>query len=120
MIHALAADAVLALHMAFIVWVAAGALAVLWQPWLAMAYLPAAGWAVFISLTGRICPLTPIEQQLRIAAGEQGYAGGFIDHYLIAVIYPSGLTREMQIGIGVAVLVFNAALYGWLIYRHRA
>lgn len=119
MIYALAADAVLALHLAFIVWVAVGGAAALWRPWLAWLHLPAAAWGVFVSLSGRLCPLTPLEQWLRVAAGEQGYAGGFIDHYLIALVYPSGLTRDMQIGIGLFVVSLNVGLYGWLLYRRR-
>lgn len=119
MFYALLADAVLIGHFLFIVWVACGAVAVNWRPGLVFAHLPAIGWGVYVELSGRLCPLTPLEQQLRRAAGEQGYAGGFIDHYLVALIYPDGLTRSAQIAIGMAVLGFNIAAYAALLYRRR-
>ena len=119
MTYALAADAVLVLHLAFILWMACGGVAALVRPRLAFVHLPAVAWGMYVSLTGRLCPLTPLEQRLRLAAGEQGYAGGFIDHYLIALIYPEGLTRPMQVGIGIALLAFNLCLYGELLYRKK-
>ncbi|WP_348523034.1 DUF2784 domain-containing protein [Endozoicomonas sp. G2_2] len=73
----------------------------------------------YVSLAGQVCPLTPIEQQWRIAAGQRGYDGGFIDHYLMAVIYPAGLTREVQIAIGIAVIGCNIVLYGLAVARRR-
>ena len=79
-------------------------------PWLAAGHLPAAAWAVWIEWSGGICPLTPLELRLRQAAGQQGYGGGFIEHYLTAAIYPEGLTRELQFAIGGFVLALNAAI----------
>jgi hypothetical protein len=105
------ADAVLVLHGLFILWVVAGGLAVWRRPWLATGHLPAAAWAVWIEWSGGICPLTPLELRLRQAAGQQGYRGGFIEHYLTAAIYPEGLTRELQLAIGGLVLVLNIAVY---------
>lgn len=119
MFYTLAADAVLFGHLLFIVWVALGAAAVWWRPWLALLHLPAIAWGVYVELSGRLCPLTPIEQQLRHAAGEQGYSGGFIDHYLVAMIYPDGLTRSAQIAIGLAVIALNIVTYAALLYRSR-
>ena len=119
MFYALLADGVLIGHFLFIVWVALGALAVNWRPALVFAHLPAIGWGVYVELSGRLCPLTPLEQQLRRAAGEQGYAGGFIDHYLVALIYPDGLTRSAQIAIGLGVLGLNIVAYTALLYRRR-
>lgn len=119
MTYALAADAVLVLHLAFILWTAFGGIAALVRSRLAFLHLPAVAWGMYVSLTGRLCPLTPLEQRLRLAAGEQGYAGGFIDHYLIAIIYPEGLTRAMQVGIGIALLALNLCLYGALLYRKK-
>lgn len=119
MLHAILADTVLITHLAFILWVALGGIAVIWRPWLALVHLPAVFWGAYVELSGRICPLTPLEQQLRQAAGQQGYSGGFIDHYLIAVIYPTGLTRTHQIAIGAAVVGCNVALYVWVLYQRR-
>lgn len=113
MVHAWLADAVLVLHGLFIVWVVLGALAVAWRSWLAWLHLPAAAWGVWISWSGGFCPLTPLEQSLRRAAGQAGYEGGFIEHYLGAAIYPEGLTAAHQIVFGVAVLGVNAVLYAW-------
>jgi Protein of Unknown function (DUF2784) len=124
MTHALLADAVLVLHGLFIVWAVLGGLAVLWRGVLAWLHLPAALWGVWIEWSGRLCPLTPLEQSLRRAAGQGGFEGGFIDHYLTAVIYPEGLTREMQWLFGAIVLVINLVLYAIaghrVISRHRS
>jgi hypothetical protein len=109
----LLADAVLVLHLAFVLFVAAGVLAVARWRRLAWLHLPAVAWGVGISLTGTVCPLTPLEQWLRTRAGQQGYAGGFIEHYLLGIVYPEGLTRGLQIGIGIAALGLNLAAYAW-------
>jgi Protein of Unknown function (DUF2784) len=110
--HAFLADAVLLLHGLFIVWVVFGGLAVIARPLFAWLHLPAVAWAVWISWSGSYCPLTPLEQSLRRAAGQAGYEGGFIEHYLGALIYPEGLTASLQIAYGAVVLVINLALYG--------
>ena len=115
----LLADAVLVFHGLFIAWAALGALAVCRWPRLAMVHLPALAWAVWIESSGRICPLTPLENSLRRAAGESGYSGGFIEHYLGRIIYPAGLTREAQWTVAGALLLFNAAVYGLLVARRR-
>lgn len=117
MLAAWAADAVLVLHGLFIVWVVAGGLAVLRWPGLAAAHLPAALWGVWIEWSGGICPLTPLENRLRVAAGQLGHEGSFIERYLTSAIYPDGLTRGMQFALGAVVLLLNAALYGLLIRR---
>lgn len=112
------ADAVLVLHGLFIVFVMIGAFGVMRWPRLAWLHLTAVAWAVYVAAAGRICPLTPLENTLRQAAGEAGYSGGFIEHYLLGAIYPDGLTRSVQIGLGVFVLVLNVALYArWLARR---
>jgi Protein of Unknown function (DUF2784) len=117
----LAADLVLILHGLFIVWVVLGGLAVLWRGWLAALHLPAVAWSVWISWSGHFCPLTPLEQSLRRAAGQAGYEGGFIEHYLTAAIYPAGLTSDAQIALGFAVLAVNAGLYAlWWRRRRQA
>ena len=115
-----AADAVLLLHLGFIVFVMLGALLVMRWPWVIIAHVPAVAWGAFVEATGRICPLTPIENRLRREAGLSNYGDGFVEHYLTRILYPEGLTREAQYVLAGVVLVFNAALYGWLLYRrHR-
>jgi len=118
--YAIAADAILVVHFLFILFVAAGGLLALRWRRLVYLHVPAVCWGVYVSLSGRFCPLTVVEQSLRSAAGQRGYAGGFIDHYLVAVIYPEGLTRPMQIGIGLVVISINAWVYGYMVYRRRA
>jgi len=117
MMPGLFADAVLVLHLAFIVFVVAGGLLVWRFPWVATAHIPAVLWGIYIELSGNICPLTPIENRLRHMAGETGYTGGFIEHYLMPAIYPHGLTREIQFVLASVVIIVNLSAYGWLIYR---
>jgi hypothetical protein len=113
------ADAVLVLHGLFIVFAALGALLVAWRRHWVWAHLPALAWAVWIQVTHGICPLTPLENRLRHAAGQAGYEGGFIEHYLEPLIYPAGLTPQHQIAIAVALVAANALLYVWAFLRHR-
>ena len=113
----LAADLLVIVHGLFIVFVVAGGFLALWRPWLAFAHLPAAAWGAWIEFAGRICPLTPLENEFRRAAGEQGYARGVIEHDRIPIIYPGGLTREIQVALGVAVIVINVVAYGLLMRR---
>ncbi|SEA15074.1 DUF2784 domain-containing protein [Variovorax sp. YR216] len=113
----LLADAVLLLHGAFILFVLAGG-ALVWRwPRLAWLHLPAVAWAIWIEGSGGICPLTPLENEFRHAAGLAGYGGGFIEHYLLAAIYPDGLTRGMQIGLGAFVALLNLTVYAGLLLR---
>ncbi len=111
MVYAWLADAVFLLHLGFVLFVALGGLPVLRWPRLAWVHLPCVGWGVLIEFAGWVCPLTPLEVELRRLAGEAGYAGGFIEHYLTGVLYPAGLTRRGQIALGFAALGINAALY---------
>jgi hypothetical protein len=117
MSFALLADVVLVLHGLFIVWVLAGGLAVVWRPLLAWLHLPAVAWGVWVSWSGSYCPLTPLEQSLRRAAGQAGYEGGFIEHYLGRLIYPEGLTPALQFAFGAVVLGINCAAYAWVAHR---
>lgn len=119
MLYRLLADAVLLLHLAFILFVVFGALLVWRFRQLAWLHMPAVIWAGVIQFTGGVCPLTPLENHLRRLGGEVGYAGGFIEHYLLPVIYPPGLTHEMQVALGFAVIVINGLAYGWLLFRAR-
>lgn len=119
MLYRLAADAVVLVHGAFILFVVAGGLLVARWRFVAYLHLPAALWAVVLELRGWICPLTPLEVYLRQQAGDAGYAGGFIEHYLIPLIYPGALTRSMQIGLGLAALALNVGIYSWVLLRRR-
>lgn len=119
MIHRLLADLVVFAHLLFIVFVVlGGGLALRW-PRLAVVHLPAACWGAFIELSGGICPLTPLENAWRQAAGEAGYAGSFIEHYLLPIIYPAGLTRDIQFVLAALVVVINVAAYARLLSRRR-
>jgi hypothetical protein len=114
----LAADVVVLAHLAFILFGMFGALLALkwrWIPWL---HVPAVAWAAWVELSGRICPLTPLERWFRRAAGEAGYEGDFIDRYVTAFIYPEGLTRELQIVLGVLLVTLNGAIYA-MVWRRR-
>jgi hypothetical protein len=105
------ADAVLVLHLAFIAFALLGGLLVLRAPRLAWLHLPVVAWAAGIAFLGGICPLTPLENRLRAMGGEAGYGGGFIEHYLAALIYPEGLTRGVQAALGALVLAVNLVAY---------
>ena len=113
----LAADVVALFHLVFVLFVVSGGLLVWRWPRLAWLHLPAVTWGALIEFAGWLCPLTPLENHLRQAVGEAGYAGGFIDHYLWSLLYPAGLTREGQWALGAGVLVFNVAVYGILWVR---
>ena len=116
----LAADSVLLAHLAFILFALfGGALAARWR-WMPLVHLPMAAWAAFVELTGRICPLTDIENALRIRAGQSGYSQSFVEHYLLGLIYPDGLTRELQFALAATVVVVNLAIYAWLVWRWRS
>ncbi len=112
------ADAVLLAHLAFVVFVALGGVLVLRWPRLAWVHVPAALWGAVVELTGAVCPLTPLENSLRRRAGHVPYAGGFVDHYVTAVLYPVTLTRSRQVALGVLVLAVNGIVY-WLVIRTR-
>jgi hypothetical protein len=104
-------------HLAFILFAVLGGLLVLYRSWLCLVHLPAAAWGVFIELSGRICPLTPLENHFRRLSGSAGYRGGFVEHYLLPLIYPAGLTREVQLVLALGVLLGNLAVYGFVAHR---
>jgi hypothetical protein len=120
MLYRFAADAVLGVHLAFIVFVVLGGLVALRYRWAALIHLPTALWGVFIEVSGRMCPLTTWENALRRRAGESGYADSFIEHYVLPLIYPTGLTREGQLWLAAIVIVMNIVVYACVVYRHRA
>jgi hypothetical protein len=117
--HAALADLLVALHFLFVLFVAFGAVLALRWPRVAWLHVPAAVWGAFVELTGRICPLTPLENELRELGGGAGYQGTFIEHYLVPVLYPPGLTTRLQTALGVGVIAINVAVYA-LICKRRA
>jgi hypothetical protein len=118
--YRLLADLVLIFHAGFVLFVVLGGLLTLRWPRMAWVHLPVVLWGAGIEFVGGICPLTPLENHWRRLAGEQGYSGGFVDHYVIAFLYPDGLTRTHQIIVGLFVLALNVAIYAWALRRRRA
>ena len=106
-------------HFAFILFVMFGALLALRWPRAPWVHLPLFFWGGYVELAGKVCPLTPLENRLRRAAGETEYVGGFIEHYLLPIIYPSGLTRNVQLVLGVGLILMNILLYTWVLHRRR-
>ena len=119
-VFGLAADLTVALHAVFALFVAFGGLLALRWRRVMWAHLPAAAWGVLIEFGGWICPLTPLENQLRQRAGDRAYPGDFIQHYLLPALYPAHLTRAAQVAIGSAALVFNIIVYRRLFAGQRA
>ena len=119
MIEPILADGVVLAHFGFILFVVFGGFLLLRWKWIAGLHLPAVLWAAAIEFRHGICPLTPLEQGLRRAAGEAGYSGSFIEHYLIPIIYPAGLDERLQYVLGTLVIVINLAIYGWVLLRRR-
>lgn len=119
MAYQILADILVVLHLAFIVYVVAGGLLSWRWPRNALVHLPCAVWGALIECTGWICPLTPLEVRWRIQAGQAGYEGGFIDHYVLPVVYPEGLTRTCQLWLGGGVILLNLAVYAILSARWR-
>ena len=117
MLWRLAADLVLLIHLMFIIHAVFGGLLAFWRRWLIWIHLPASIWATTVVILGWPCPLTPVEIHLRQMAGDTGYSGSFIEHYLVPVIYPAGLARPLQVVLGLGVLVVNILVYGLLLLR---
>jgi hypothetical protein len=118
--YRLLADLLVLLHGAFVLFVVVGGLLVLRWPRLARIHLPAAVWGVLIELFHWGCPLTRLENYARRRGGEAGYPGGFIDHYIVPLIYPAGLTPRIQVVLGLLLLVFNLLVYAHLWRRWRS
>jgi Protein of Unknown function (DUF2784) len=114
-----AADLLVALHAAFALFVALGALLAFRWRRVVWVHVPAAGWGVFIEFSGWVCPLTPLENAVRLRAGDPAYTGDFIQHYVLPALYPSQLTRGTQLAIGSAALLFNVLVYYRLFHRCR-
>jgi hypothetical protein len=115
----MAADVLVVIHATFVLFVVTGGVLVWRWPRVAWLHVPAAIWGAAVELFGWICPLTPLENELRARAGAQGYTGGFVEHYLMPVLYPEGLTRNAQVMMGAFVVVLNVGVYAALVVRHR-
>ncbi|MBO1012801.1 DUF2784 domain-containing protein [Achromobacter sp. SD115] len=119
MSYRLLADLVLIVHGLFVAFVVFGGLLALWKRWIAYLHLPALAWGALVIGMGWICPLTPLEISLRQQAGQQGYGGGFIEHYVLALIYPEGITRATQIVLATLLIVGNIIVYTMWARRGR-
>jgi hypothetical protein len=119
MIDGILADAMMLLHLTFVLFVVFGGLLVWRFARLALAHVPAFVWGAYIEISGGHCPLTGVENRLRQSAGEAGYDSGFIEHYIYPVVYPPGLTRTTQYWLAAIVLGLNGAVYAWMLLRRR-
>jgi len=119
MLYRLLADAILLFHLLFILFALFGGLFILWRKWIVFVHLPTAAWATLVGFTGWICPLTPLEKSFREVAGDLGYSGGFIEHYIIPIIYPAALGMDMHMVLGYIALAINLVIYALVIYRYR-
>ncbi|HET9530806.1 MAG TPA: DUF2784 domain-containing protein [Blastocatellia bacterium] len=119
MSYRILADFVVLLHLAFVLFVLFGGLLVLKWKRCALIHIPAFFWGALIEFTGWICPLTPLENWLRQKGGERGYSDGFIEHYIVALLYPASLSRRLQITFGILVLIVNLGVYGYIVWRGR-
>ena len=119
MLARILADAIVVAHLAFIAFVLVGGAWVLLRPRVAWVHLPAVAWVAYAELSATICPLTPLENVLRRRAGDAGYDGGFVEHYVIPVIYPAGLTPDIQWTLGAVVIAVNLAVYA-IAWRRRS
>lgn len=117
MFYHILADLVVIVHLLFIIFALFGGLLLLLRNYLVFLHIPAAIWAALISFKGWLCPLTPLENHLRSAAGSEGYTVGFVEHYLIPVIYPVGLTPTIQILFGIIVVIANLGIYAFVYYK---
>lgn len=117
MAYQIAADMILVLHLAFVLFAVLGSLLVFWRRYLIWLHLPVMLWAIWIEFRGGLCPLTDLENWLHQQSGSVGYQGSFIEHYVELLLYPPGLTRTTQMVLGAVVLIINFGLYGLLLFR---
>lgn len=115
--YRISADAVVLLHLAFVLFVALGGLLVVRRRKWAWLHIPVALWGAAVELAGWVCPLTPLENWLREMGGGEGYTGDFVARWVLPCLYPEGLTRSSQVALGLFVILANAALYSWAILR---
>lgn len=119
MLAGLAADALVLVHLAFIVFVVLGGLLALRWPRAIWVHLPAMVWGAYVEFAGSVCPLTPLEQALRERAGGESYSGGFIEHYVTPLVYPGEITEQTGMLLGIGVLVANALVYAFVMAKRR-
>lgn len=119
MLYRVLADIVVVVHLGFVAFVVLGGFAAIRWPRIAWIHLPCAAWGAWISVAGWICPLTPLEHRLRVAADAGAYTGGFVEHYLLPLLYPGAMTRPIQVALGVGVLTVNAVAYTIVLRRRR-
>ena len=117
MIYHTLASLVVVIHLSFVIFVVLGAVLTLWRRWIVWLHFPALLWAIWIEFSGGICPLTPLENWLRIQEGQGGYEGDFVATYLLPVLYHAGLTRNVQLLLAITVIVINVAIYGSIVYK---
>ncbi|MGD8430770.1 MAG: DUF2784 domain-containing protein [Ectothiorhodospiraceae bacterium] len=115
--YRLLADGVLLLHFVFVAFVVLGGFLCLWRVWVAWLHLPAAAWSVAVNAQGWICPLTPLEWRLRMAAGRGAYEGGFLEHYLAPLVYPPSLPPSAGLVLGLGLFAWTAGVYALVIWR---
>jgi hypothetical protein len=111
------ANLVLGVHFAFVVFSVLGGFLVLWRRWFAWLHVPSVLWSSFVNLFSHVCPLTPIENRFRHLAGQAGYEGGFIQHYVAPLVYPGGMPRRMELIAGYSVLIWNTIVYAFVVLR---
>ena len=117
MVYSIFADLVVVIHLGFVIFAVLGAVLIIWRRWIIWLHLPGLLWAVWIEITGGICPLTPLENWFRTKGGQGGYEGNFVAAYLLPVLYPAGLTRNVQFIIAMMIIVINVAIYGSIFYK---
>jgi len=117
-LQAALADLILVTHLGFVVFVTVGALAVYFRPRLAFLHVPCLAYGAALELIGWICPLTPLEQDLRLQAGQRGYTGGFIEHYVGGLLYP-GDWDALRVWLGLSLIAFNVVIYSLVFARTR-
>jgi hypothetical protein len=113
-------DLVLAFHLAFIVFAVLGGFLVLWRPWIAWLHVPSVLWSGYVNLFGQVCPLTPLENRFRYVAGQAGYEGGFIQHYLAPLVYPGVMPERWGLISGFSVLIWNVLVYMLVVAQQRS
>jgi hypothetical protein len=119
MIYRFLADLLLIVHLLFILFVLFGGFLILWKKWIIPIHLVCASWGVAIELFRWVCPLTPLENDMRMLSGQAGYEGGFIEHYLMPIVYPGQLTPDIQFILGSLVMLTNIFIYYFVVQRIR-
>ena len=112
-------DLVLGFHFAFVVFSVLGGFLVLWKRWIAWLHVPSVFWSSFVNLLSHVCQLTPLENRFRRLAGQAGYEGGFIEHYIAPLVYPGGMPRRMELIAGCSILIWNTFVYAFVVSRRR-